>query len=56
MIKVFVLVMWTAGQTPALTTQEFISQATCEAAKAQVAAAQEQSEDYRRFRMICTEK
>lgn len=56
MIKVWLLLMWTAGQNPALTTQEFNSQASCEAAVAQVVAAQQVAEDYRRFRMICTEK
>uniref|UniRef100_A0AAU6VZN6 Uncharacterized protein n=2 Tax=unclassified bacterial viruses TaxID=12333 RepID=A0AAU6VZN6_9VIRU len=55
-VATWLMIMWTAGQNPAVLSQEFTSYETCQAAATKIAEQQAAGEDYRRFRMICTEK
>lgn len=55
-VAMWVLLMWTDGQNPTAASVEFTSQANCEYAMSQIISRQSSTNDYRRFRMICTEK
>jgi hypothetical protein len=55
-LGMWVLLMWTDGQGPTAHSQEFTSQAKCDYAVSQIISRQSSTNDYRRFRMICTEK